>query len=323
MANYLNVFSLVLQEMEKDHRPSKISIVLAFLAIYIIWGSTYLGIKYAIESIPPLLMSGFRYAIAGLVLFVFASASGAERPKKIHWKNTTIIGSLLFLVGNGAVSTAETLIPSGIAALIVCSVPIWFALFGWLFFKKGKPGFKTVIGIIIGVIGIFVLFAPDIILKTGLMVDTRGIVIITLGSIGWSFGSLFASKAKLPASNLLTTGMQMLTGGALLLIAGTIKGEWADFHWNQMSANSIVAMGYLIIFGSMVAFSAYTWLIKVSTPSLVSTYAYVNPVIAVLLGWLFRGETIDRFTIIGSAIIVIALILITYKKAIPIEEVPE
>jgi drug/metabolite transporter (DMT)-like permease len=309
--------------MQPNPRPSKLSIILAFLAIYIIWGSTYLAIKYAVVTMPPLLMSGIRYFMAGLVVYLFAKATGAPKPTMLQWKNTTIIGAFLFLVGNGAVSTAETLIPSGIAALIVCSVPIWFALWGWLIFKKGKPSTLTILGIITGFIGILVLVGPGSFLKTGLEINPTGVIIITLGSIGWSFGSLYATKANLPSSNLATTGMQMLTGGFLLLIAALIKGEVNDFHFTAVSRESYIALGYLIIFGSMVAFSAYSWLIKVSTPSLVSTYAYVNPVVAVFLGWLFRGEKIDQFTIIGSVIIIGALVLITYKKPIPIQEVPE
>jgi drug/metabolite transporter (DMT)-like permease len=309
--------------MGQNQKPSRISIVFAFLAIYIIWGSTYLAIKYAVITIPPLLMSGVRYLVAGIVVYLFAKANGAPKASWKQWKNTVIIGGFLFLIGNGAVSTAETLIPSGIAALIVCSVPIWFALWGWLIFKNGKPGLITILGIIIGFIGILILVGPGSFLTTGVEINPVGVVIITVGSIGWSFGSLYATKADLPSSNLATTGMQMLTGGILLLIGAAVKGEFNSFQWHAVSRDSSLALAYLIIFGSMVAFSAYSWLIKVSTPSLVSTYAYVNPVVAVFLGWLFRGEKIDIYTIVGSVIIIAALVLITFKRAIPIEEVPE
>jgi len=309
--------------MQIQSKPSNISIIVAFLAIYIIWGSTYTGIKYAIQSIPPLLMSGIRYFIAGLILYLFALAKGAPKPTMQHWKNTTIIGALLLLVGNGAVASAEMLIPSGIAALIVCSVPIWFALFAWLFFKRGKPGAKTIIGIVIGFAGILVLVGPGAILNTGIGINPIGVAIITFGTIGWSIGSLYASKASLPSNHITTTGMQMLTGGALLIIAGIANGETAQFHPLLVSKHSIMALIYLIIFGSMIAFSAYGWLMRVVAPSLVSTYAYVNPVIAVFLGWFFFNEPIDKFTIIGSLIIIVALILITTSKPIVKEEIPE
>jgi len=309
--------------MQSKPPPSKISLILAFAAVYIVWGSTYLAIKYAIQTIPPLLMSGIRYGSAGLILYTFARLTGKEKPTLIHWKNTSIIGALLLLIGNGGVATAEKLIPSGMAALIVCSVPMWFALFAWLFFKRGKPGAKVIVGIILGFIGIIVLVGPDSLLNTGTGISPVGILIVSLGSIGWSFGSLFASKAKLPVNHILTTGMQMLSGGLLLILAGTVKGEWADFHPAAFSANSIIAFIYLVVFGSMVAFSAYSWLMRVAAPSLVSTYAYVNPVIAVFLGWLFFSEPVDKYTIIGSAIIIAALALITRSKAIAVEEAPE
>jgi drug/metabolite transporter (DMT)-like permease len=309
--------------MEPQTRPSRLSLILAFAAIYIIWGSTYLGIRYAIQTIPPLLMSGVRYFIAGLAVYLISMAGGAPRPAGRHWKNTAIIGALLLLMGNGGVAMAEKLIPTGIAALIVCSVPIWFALFGWLFFKKGKPVPRTIAGIALGFIGIMVLVGPGNLMPGGTPINLNGVIIITIGTIGWSMGSLFASRAELPSNHLTTTGMQMLCGGLLLMLAGLVKGEYSQFQWAEVSRESIIAIVYLIIFGSMVAFSAYSWLVRVSSPSLVSTYAYVNPVIAVFLGWLFLNEAIDRYTIIGSVIIVGALILITTAKPIVIEEVPE
>ncbi len=309
--------------MKHPPKPSRISIILAFAAVYVIWGSTYLGIKYAIQTMPPLLMSGVRYFIAGLIVFVIAISTGAPFPKKIHWRNTLIIGALLVLMGNGGVALAESLIPSGIASLIVCSVPMWFALVGWLFFKKGKPGSLTIGGIILGFIGIMILVGPKNIFHVGQGINLTGVLIITIGSIGWSVGSLFSSKALLPANHLTTTGMQMLCGGILLTIAGLAKGEYSQVHFDAISTSSLLAMGYLITFGSIVAFSAYSWLLRVISPSLVSTYAYVNPVIAVFLGWLFLNEHIDKYTIIGSLFIVFALILITSQKPLAIEEAPE
>jgi len=309
--------------MQHPSKPSRISIILAFAAVYVIWGSTYLGIKYAIQTMPPLLMSGVRYFIAGLIVFVIAISTGALFPKKIHWRNTLIIGALLVLMGNGGVALAESLIPSGIASLIVCSVPMWFALFGWLFFNKGKPGALTISGIVLGFIGMIVLVGPKNILHVGQGINLAGVLIITVGSMGWSVGSLLVARIELPKNQIITIGMQMLCGGFLLFIAGLIKGEYNQVHFNAISTSSLLAMGYLITFGSIVAFSAYSWLLRVVSPSLVSTYAYVNPAIAVFLGWMFLKEPIDKYTIIGSVFIVFALILITSQKPLAREEAPE
>ncbi len=309
--------------MQPSQKPSRISIILAFAAVYIIWGSTYLGIKYAIQTIPPLLMSGVRYFIAGLIVYLIAISTGAPAPKKIHWRNTFIIGALLVLMGNGGVALAESLIPSGIASLIVCSVPMWFALFGWLFFNKGKPRALTIAGIILGFIGIIILVGPKNIFHIGQGINLSGVMIIITGSMGWSIGSLYVSKAKLPENHLTTIGMQMLCGGFLLTVAGLVKGEYQQVHYESISSHSILAMIYLITFGSIIAFSAYSWLLRVVSPALVSTYAYVNPVIAIFLGWLFLHETIDKYTVIGSVFIVFALILITSQKPLAREEAPE
>jgi len=301
--------------MQHPPKPSRISIILAFAAVYIIWGSTYLGIKYAIQTMPPLLMSGVRYFIAGLIVFVIAISTGAPFPKKIHWRNTLIIGALLVLMGNGGVALGESLIPSGIASLIVCSVPMWFALFGWLFFNKGRPGTLTVTGIILGFVGMTILVGPKNILHVGQGINLTGVLIITVGSMGWSIGSLYVSKAKLPENQLITIGMQMLCGGFLLFMSGLVKGEYSQVLFNAISTSSLLAMGYLITFGSIVAFSAYSWLLRVVPPSLVSTYAYVNPVIAVFLGWMFLNEPIDKYTIIGSIFIVFCLDSYHHTKA--------
>ena len=309
--------------MQQPHKPSRISIILAFAAVYIIWGSTYLGIKYAIQTMPPLLMSGVRYFIAGLIVFIIAMSTGAAFPQKIYWRNTFIIGALLVLMGNGGVALAESLIPSGIASLIVCSVPMWFALIGWLFFNKGRPGALTITGIILGFVGIMILVGPKNIFHIGQGINLTGVMIIIVGSIGWSVGSLYVSRAKLPENHLTTIGMQMLCGGFLLTIAGFAKGEYQQVHFEAISTNSLLAMGYLITFGSIVAFSAYSWLLRVVSPALVSTYAYVNPVIAVFLGWLFLNEPIDKYTVIGSVFIIFALILITSQKPLAREEAPE
>ncbi|MGV3538724.1 MAG: EamA family transporter, partial [Rufibacter sp.] len=263
--------------------------IAAFAAIYVIWGSTYLAIVFAIETLPPFLMAGGRFLLAGTLLFGWALWRGAAAPNPIHWRSTLIIGFLLLLIGNGAVVWAEQKVPSGVAALLVTTVPLWVVLLQWLGKSKKKPTGGVLIGLLIGMVGMLVLVNPWE-LEGG--VDLMGSAAIFFAAGAWAYGSLYASKAELPASPVLTTGMQMLCGGFLLLITGTLAGEWQTTQWNQVSQQSWLALGYLVVFGSLIAFTAYSWLTRVAPPAQVSTYAYVNPVIAVLLGWALANETI-------------------------------
>ncbi|AKQ47641.1 hypothetical protein TH63_10945 [Rufibacter radiotolerans] len=282
----------------------------AFAAIYVIWGSTYLAIVFAIETLPPFLMAGLRFLTAGLLLYGWARWRGAPAPSLFHWRNTAIIGGALLLIGNGTVVWAEQRVASGVAALLVTTEPLWVVVLQWLGPARQRPSKGVALGFLLGVIGMMVLVNPW---KLEGGVDLLGSMAIFLSAGAWAWGSLFASRATLPSSPILTTGMQMLCGGGLLLLAGTLAGEWQTTHWDQVSQRSWLALGYLTLFGSLVAFSAYSWLTRVAPPAQVSTYAYVNPVIAVLLGWAFAHEVITGQTIIAAVLLVLAVVLITLK----------
>ncbi|RNI23009.1 EamA family transporter [Rufibacter latericius] len=285
--------------------------IAAFAAIYIIWGSTYLAIAFAIETLPPFLMAGLRFLFAGVVLFSWARLRGAATPSLEHWRNTAIIGGLLILLGNGSVVWAEQRVASGIAALLVTTEPLWVVVLQWLGKSKQAPSKGVLLGLLLGAIGMVVLVSPW---KLEGGVDVAGSAVVFLSAGAWAWGSLFSSRATLPSSPILTTGMQMMCGGAMLVLTGTVFGEWQTAEWASVSSRSWLALGYLVVFGSLIGFSAYSWLTRVAPPSQVSTYAYVNPVIAVFLGWAFAQEVVTGQTLIATVLLVGAVVLITLKS---------
>lgn len=292
-----------------SNNPSRWLIIAAFATIYIIWGSTYLGIKYAIETLPPFLMSGFRFIIAGAILYGWAFFQKAPKPQRIHWKNAWIIGTLLILCGNGIVVWAEHFIDSSTAALLITLEPIWVVLLLWLLAGQ-KPSWVIVTGAMVGLSGMLLLTGS--LSVTGFQkVDIRGIIGISFATLAWAVGSLYSLKAKIPASYVQATAMQMLTGGLLLLVAGTFTGEWSLTHFENFSQNSILAFLYLTIIGSLVGYTAYSFLLKHAHPSHVSTYAYINPLIAIYLGWALAGERITLQTIIASCLLIGAVVIIS------------
>ncbi len=288
-----------------------VRLIAAFAAVYIIWGSTYLAIHFAIETMPPLLMAGVRFLIAGALMYGVLRARGAVAPTRANWKAAAIVGGLLLLVGNGALVWGEQYVPSGLAALLIATVPLWMVLLHWLA-RGPRPTGQVAVGLGLGLVGILVLVGPS-----GLTTSSASLlamVLILVGSLAWAAGSVYARNAPLPASPLMGTALEMLAGGAMLVIVGSLMGEWSALDTAAISLRSLLAMGYLIIFGSLVAFSAYVWLIQVATPAQVATYAYVNPVVAVLLGWAFAGEALTRSMMVAAAIIVAAVVLITLPK---------
>ncbi len=294
--------------------PSRVNILIAFAAVYLIWGSTYLAIRFAIETIPPFLMAGFRFAVAGAVLYGGARLAGAKRPSRIHWGTTTVIGGLLISVGNGAVVWAEQRVPSGLASLLVATVPIWMVLLDWSRRDGRRPSFWVMTGLGLGFAGLALLVGPEGLSGDG-RIDPVGAAVLLSGSIAWAVGSLYSLRAPLPDSRLLATAMEMLTGGGLMFLAGLLTGEGTGFQLSAVSLRSAASLVYLIIFGSLVGFTAYIWLLNATTPARASTYAYVNPVVAVFLGWLLAGEPLSMRTVLAAAVIVSAVAVITTDRA--------
>jgi drug/metabolite transporter (DMT)-like permease len=290
-------------------------LVAAFLAVYIIWGSTYFAIAVAIESLPPLLMAAARFLVAGAILFAWASWRGAARPTLREWRSAAIVGTLLLLGGNGAVVLAETRVASGAVALLVATVPLWMVLLAWIWKGGGRPDWRVWAGIGLGLTGILVLVGPDA-LGAG-KVDALGAVTVLGGALAWATGSIYSRSATLPKSPLLATGMEMLAGGGALLMVGLARGELAGTHLELVTLRSVVALGYLVVFGSLVGFTAYIWLLKATTPARAATYAYVNPVVAVLLGWAFAGAALSGRTMLSALVVLAAVALITVRGASP------
>lgn len=306
----------IITKANYSSRRSLILLVAAFAAVYIFWGSTYLAIKYAIETLPPFLMAGARFVVAGLIIYVWARFSkDYEKPKPAHWRTSFIVGTLLLLGGNGGVVFAEHYISSSLAALLVATEPFWIVLLGWLWLKGARPNLKVALGLFIGFFGVWLLIsgqntsgAPAA--ANGSMQIISTIVIIA-SALSWALGSIYGLRSPVPKSALLTAGMQMLSGGLVLLLVSLLTGEWAKFSIAQVSSNSWLGLIYLIVFGSLVSFTAYSWLLKNAPPAMVATYAYVNPVIAVFLGWLIAGESFTGQMLFGAGVIVGSVVLIT------------
>jgi drug/metabolite transporter (DMT)-like permease len=296
---------------------SLILLIAAFAAVYIFWGSTYLAIKYAIETMPPFLMAGARFVFAGSILMIWARFSkDYERPKAAHWKTSFIVGTLLLLGGNGGVVFAEHHISSSLAALLVATEPFWIVLLSWLWLKGARPNLKAVLGIAVGFFGVWLLIngqAPNAATSSGSMQLISAIIII-VAAFSWATGSIYGLRSPVPKSSLQTAGMQMLSGGLVLLVVSLIAGEWSSFSIAQVSSNSWFGLIYLIIFGSLIGYTAYSWLLKNAQPAMVATYAYVNPVIAVFLGWLIAGESFTGQMLIGAGVIVGSVVLITSEN---------
>ncbi len=294
--------------------------LLAFAVVYVVWGSTYLAIRFAIETLPPLLMAAARFLTAGVILYAWRRARGVPAPSTRNWVAAVVVGLLLLLGGNGAVVWAEQTVPSGVAALLVAVVPLWMVLLDWLSPGGRRPGAIVGLGLAVGFAGVALLIGPGAILRGAASgVDPFGAGVLMVGSFCWAAGSIYSRSAPLPPAPLLTTGMQMIGGGTGLLIAGLATGEASRLSLSGASPRSLLSLAYLIVFGAIVAYSAYTWLLRVVPAAQVSTYAYVNPVVAVALGWAFAGEPVTARTLAAAAVIVgsVALITIARPKARP------
>ena len=298
---------------------------LALLVVWVLWGSTYFAIRVGVETLPPLLMAGTRYVVAGLLMFPFALRSGgpevraADRPRASGWWSAVLVGTLLLAGGNGGVSVGERSVPSGLAALLVATVPLWLILIDRVL-NGTRIGRLAMAGLIAGVIGVGFLAGPfggtgHAGAGHGAASSSTGIVIILAASVSWASGTIVSRRVPLPSRPLLATSMQMLAGGVVLLAAAAATGEFSRFDVSQVSAASWLALAYLIGPGSIIAFSAYVVAVRRLPTATVATYAYVNPVIAVLLGTSFLGEALTASMLAGGALIVVAVALVVRSQA--------
>jgi drug/metabolite transporter (DMT)-like permease len=288
--------------------PATWQLLAAFGAIYVVWGSTYLAIRYAVETIPPFLMAGTRAVAAGSLLYAFARWRGAAAPTRREWRDAAIAGGLMLTIGNGGVTWAEKFIPSGVTALLVALVPLWMVLLEWLRPHGVRPKPQVLVGLAVGFAGVALLAGSHT--RGVSSVHTWGVVALMAASIGWAMGAIFNRRSLKPGSPLLAIGMQMIAGGALLLVFAGLHGEAATFSWSRITAVSAGSWFYLTIMGSLIGFTAYVWLLQVSTPARVSTSAYVNPLIAVLLGTTIGREPFSHELVIAGVLIILAVVLI-------------
>ncbi|GIK63922.1 MAG: drug/metabolite exporter YedA [Chloroflexota bacterium] len=289
---------------------TKARIGLAFLAIYLIWGTTFLGIRIAVETIPAFMMAGLRFFFAGGIMMVILLARGGHFPSLRHWRSAVIVGGLMLVGGIGLVSFAEERISSGLAALVVATIPIWITLFGWLGFGGKKPSPQIFTGLGLGFVGVILLFAPAIDADNN---QLAGMGIVFIGAMFFAAGSLYSRRAPLPIDTRMSTASEMLAAGILLLGVSLLSGEPSRLDIGEISVRSIFALIYLTIFGSIIGYTAYLWLLKTVEPAKVSTNFYVNPVIAVFMGWLLADENVTLFMIIATVVILLGVAVINIK----------
>jgi drug/metabolite transporter (DMT)-like permease len=320
-------------------RVGNLSIWAALLTVYLVWGSTYLAIRIGVETLPPFLLAGVRFLIAGSALYAFRRLRGDPLPTRLQWRSAAIVGIFMLVGGNGLVTFAEQRVPSGIAALMVASAPLWMVLLDLIGFEalvaarpggghlhaRLKPTWKTIAGVVIGFAGIAVLVGPSELIGMAGEVDRLGALLLTLAAFCWAAGSLYSRGAELPISPLLGTSMEMLAGGAGLVILGSLTGEWGQLHIQAVSLRSLGGLVYLIVFGSLLGYTCYTWLLRSAPTTLVSTYAYVNPLLAILLGSLLAQEALTGRVLIATAVILGAVVVITLTQPVskPVEAILE
>jgi drug/metabolite transporter (DMT)-like permease len=294
----------------------KLKIWVALVLVYIIWGATYLGIRVAVETIPPFLMAGSRFLIAGVALYIWRRWAGDPAPTRGQWLRGGLVGLLLLFGGNGLLSLAEKSVASGVSALIIGSAPLWMTAMEALRPGGARPNWLGVVGLVIGFGGIALLVGPSLLQTSSAVSQPTGIFILLLAAFFWSLGSIYSLGADLPDSSLLSTAVEMVGGGIGLYLAGTLTGEWRQFILANVTWRSWLGFIYLTLFGSLVGFTAYAWLLRHAPVSLVSTYAYVNPLVAILLGGLLAQETLTVQVLLAAAVIVGSVVMINISRQI-------
>jgi drug/metabolite transporter (DMT)-like permease len=297
-----------------NKQQSRLLIIVAFFAVYFIWGTTYLAIKYAVETIPPFLMMSMRSLSAGAVMYAWGRVRGDADATRKELPSLVLIGFLFFLVGHGGLAWAQKTVPSGVAALLVASEPLMIALLEPLFTRQGAVGKRTLLGMLTGMAGVAVLVLPQ-----GLDFENAnltGTLVILICAFSWSTGAVYSRVAKLPRSSFITGGLQLLSGGVMLIVVSFLLGEWSDFNLSQVSVRSWSGLVYLVLFGSIVTFSAYTWLLTITSATRISTHTFINPIVAVLVGWAFGSEALTWDILIAAVLITGSVWIVLSRKAV-------
>lgn len=297
----------------KTHRPAW-KTLLAFAIIYFVWGSTFLAIRIGVHEVPPFLFAAMRFVVAGLVLCGWMVAHGEHSPSAHQWRSIFLLALLIFVVDYGLLFWAEQCVPSGIAAVMMATIPVFMALSEIIFLRTQRLTIRLASALIIGLAGVAVLMNRSLNLG-GAPIDTAGAIALIIGSVSWSIASVLTRKLPLPSSKVMSSGAQMLAGGVLLSLVSAALGEFRNFHPETISRAAWLSLLYLIIAGSIIGFTAYVWLIHHESPTKVGTYAYVNPVVAVLLGYLLGGESLGLRTVLGTLFVLVSVLLITTTRA--------
>jgi drug/metabolite transporter (DMT)-like permease len=293
----------------EPHRPTW-KTLLAFAIIYFVWGSTFLAIRIGVREVPPLLFAAMRFLVAGLVLYGWMIARGERSPSRRQWMSVVLLALLIFVIDYGLLFWAEQRVPSGLAAVMMATIPVFIALSEILFLRTQRLTVRLASALLIGIGGVAVLMSHSLNLG-GAPVDRTGAVALIIGSISWSIASVLTRKLPLPPSKVMSSGAQMLAGGILLTLTAAALGEFRNFYPSTVSRGAWISLLYLIIAGSIIGFTAYVWLIHHESPTKVGTYAYVNPVVAVLLGYFLGGEALGLRTILGTLFVLISVVVIT------------
>ena len=306
------------QPANRRDRGLAIKLALAFVAIYVIWGSTYLAIRYTVETIPPLVAAGIRHSIAGGIMLTWACLRGFH-PTRQQWAAGFVLGTFFFLIGHGTLHWAEQYVGSGLAALLLATEPLFILVLGWMMGRQ-RISRMSALGLGLGVAGVAALTGAELTVKGSSLL---GLLAVLLGSFSWSFGVVISPRLKLPSDALGRTALPTICGAAMLLIAAGVSGEFQQTHWTSVSLRSVFGLGYLITFGSVVAFTSYTWLLQRVPPALVATHTYANPVVAVLLGWFLAREPLTMRVVLASVSILGAIVLVRRGERAVAGKIPQ
>jgi len=296
--------------MEASAHPSRWKILLAFAIIYLVWGSTFLAIRVGVREVPPFLLAGMRFWVAGIVLYAWMRVKGIASPTRREWAAASFLAVLIFVLDYGLLFWAEKRVPSGIAAVMMATIPVFIALAEILLLRTQKLTLRLGLALLVGICGVAVLVSHSAGFGQG-AIDTSGAVALVVAAISWSLAAILTRKLSLPESKVMSSGAQMLVGGILLVLTAAMLGEFTAFDVRAVSSKTWLALTYLIVAGSIVAFTAYVWLIHHESPTKVGTYAYVNPVVAVLIGYALGGEALGARTILGTSLVLVSVVVIT------------